>query len=188
MLSTLVRGTAQRRRGCLQSRLQLHRNAHHRTPQPTLIQPFSPLTPAFSQTDTNKLFEQYDVQKHIDELHGVVTEARARRQRGETPGADRWREDLQPREAVRGRTIPTLVRERDLLRARLAQVRCPLRKQSRFLYFDRTQMEKDNVELCSQVQENVAAQDRTDAKTAEIFALFDEVRENTLCPGCALSD
>jgi len=107
--------------------------------------------------DTNKLFEQYDVQKQIDVLHGVVTEARARRQRGETPGADRWREDLQPREAVRGRTIPTLVRERDLLRARLAQ------------------MEKENMELYGQVQENVAAQDRTDAKTAEIFAWFDEI-------------
>jgi hypothetical protein len=70
-------------------------------------------------------------------LHGVVTEARARRQRGETPGADRWREDLQPREAVRARTIPTLVRERDLLSARLAQVRRPPPENLQILQFDR---------------------------------------------------
>ena len=54
-----------------------------------------------------------------------MTDARAQRQRGETPGADRWREDLQPREAVRARTTTTLERERDVLRARLAQVRRP---------------------------------------------------------------
>ena len=55
-------------------------------------------------------------------LHGVVTDARTQRRKGETPGANRWREDLQPREAVRARTTITLERERDLLRARLAQV------------------------------------------------------------------
>ena len=76
----------------------------------------------FSQNDTNKLFEQYDVQKQVDVLHGVVTDARTQRRKGETPGANRWREDLQPREAVRARTTITLERERDLLRARLAQV------------------------------------------------------------------
>ncbi|KAF8267753.1 hypothetical protein EI94DRAFT_1579993 [Lactarius quietus] len=107
--------------------------------------------------DTNKLFEQYDVQKHIDELHGVVTEARARRQRGEPPGADLWREDLQPREAVRARTTTTLERERDMLRARLAQ------------------MEKENTELYSQIKENEAAEERTEARIAEIFAFFDEI-------------
>ena len=63
------------------------------------------------------------MQKNVDTLHRVVTEARARRQRGETPGADRWRADVQPRAAVRARTIPALERERDLLRARLAEVR-----------------------------------------------------------------
>ncbi len=83
-----------------------------------------------SKTNTNKLFEQYDVQKNVDILHQVVTEARARRQRGEIgtaggggSGADTWRADLQPRAAVRARTIPTLERERDSLRARLAEVR-----------------------------------------------------------------
>ena len=67
----------------------------------------------------------------MDILHQVVTEARARRQRGDTQsvagadtGADIWRADLQPRPAVRARTIPALERERESLRARLAEVRC----------------------------------------------------------------
>ena len=120
MLSPLVRGAAQRRRGRVQNRLELHRNTHHRT---LLLLSMPCLSFIFlTQNDTNKLFEQYDVQKQIDVLHGVVTKARARRQRGETPGADRWRGDLQPREAVRAQTTTTLERERDLLRARLAQV------------------------------------------------------------------
>ena len=36
-------------------------------------------------------------------------------------------------------------------------------------------MEKQNMELYQEVRENVAAQERADAKTAEIFAFFDEV-------------
>jgi hypothetical protein len=36
-------------------------------------------------------------------------------------------------------------------------------------------MERDNMELYQEVQENVAAQNRADTKTAEIFAFFDEV-------------
>jgi len=36
-------------------------------------------------------------------------------------------------------------------------------------------MEKENVELYQEVQENVAVQNRVDGKTAEIFAFFDEV-------------
>jgi hypothetical protein len=82
------------------------------------------------KTNTNKLFEQYDVQKNVDILHQVVTEARARRRHGEAgsaggtgTGVDSWRADLQPRVAVRARTIPALERERDSLRARLAEVR-----------------------------------------------------------------
>ena len=89
----------------------------------------------FNKDNTNKLFEEYDVQKNLDTLHRVVTEARERRQRGEQPGAgggtgtgtgkkkDLWRADLQPRAAVRAQTVPALERERDALRARLADVR-----------------------------------------------------------------
>jgi len=146
MFPALVRGAAQRRRGRLQHRLELSRNAHRRTSNA-----FFPSLPSFlfhslfagivvvnvKKTGTNKLYEEYDVQKNLDTLHRVVTEARARRRRGETdtdtdPGGssssnnnlkDRWRADLQPRAAMRARTVPVLERERDSLRARLADVR-----------------------------------------------------------------
>jgi hypothetical protein len=36
-------------------------------------------------------------------------------------------------------------------------------------------MERENMELYQEVQENVAAQNRADPKTAEIFAFFEEV-------------
>ena len=54
-------------------------------------------------------------------MHAVVTEARTRRHAGEAPGPDTWKADLNPRSAVRARTIPVLEGERDELRARLAQ-------------------------------------------------------------------
>jgi len=41
-------------------------------------------------------------------------------------------------------------------------------------------MEKENMELYQGVQENVAAQNRADEKTAEIFAFFDEVWHRVL--------
>jgi len=72
------------------------------------------------------------VQKNLDTLHQVVTEARARRQQQRQQGSDSsdagggkdiWRAELQPRAVVRARMIPALERERDLLRARLADVR-----------------------------------------------------------------
>jgi hypothetical protein len=37
-------------------------------------------------------------------------------------------------------------------------------------------VERENTELYREVQENVAVQGKADAKTAEIFAFFDEVR------------
>ena len=96
------------------------------SPSPPARVTFSPFWGWKHKTNTNKLFEQYDVQKNVDILHQVVTEARARRQRGETVDGstrvDGWRADLQPRAAVRARTIPALERERDSLRARLAEV------------------------------------------------------------------
>ena len=46
-------------------------------------------------------------------------------------------------------------------------------------------MEKENMELHEEVRENVAAQERADAKAAEIFAFFDEVRASCfVCCAC----
>jgi len=111
-------------------------------------------------TNTNKLYEQYDVQKNVDILHQVVTEARGRRQTVSDARADTWCADLQPRTAARARTILSLERERDSLRTRLAE------------------MEKETMELHQELQESVAAQNRAVAKKAEIFAFFDEIYAN----------
>ena len=67
------------------------------------------------------MFKKYNVKENLDNLHAVVTAARARKQ-ADYDGKDVWREDLQPRAAVRARTIPLLEQERDRLRAELAQV------------------------------------------------------------------
>ena len=67
------------------------------------------------------MFKKYNVKENLDNLHAVVTAARARKQ-ADYDSKDVWREDLQPRAAVRARTIPLLERERDRLRAELAQV------------------------------------------------------------------
>ena len=50
---------------------------------------------------------------------GVVTDARARKQRGEMEGKDVWKEALEPRTAARARTIPVLESEVDKLKATL---------------------------------------------------------------------
>ena len=79
----------------------------------------TPLT----QNACDELFVRYNAKDNIDRLHAVVTEARERKQRGEPPGPDTWRPNLEPRNAVRARTIPILREEKATLEERLAQVR-----------------------------------------------------------------
>ncbi|KAI6122294.1 hypothetical protein EV401DRAFT_1952141 [Pisolithus croceorrhizus] len=66
-----------------------------------------------------RLFKDFNVRENINTLHAVVTEARARKQRGEVDRKDLWREDLDPRAAVRARTIPVLQAERERLKETL---------------------------------------------------------------------
>jgi len=98
------------------------------------------------------------VKHNIDILHAVVTEARARKQRGEI-GNDVWREDLQPRVAVRARTVPLLEKEAARLRASLEE------------------MEKENMQLQAQLQRNVQDHQEADDKTMELLDILDEVYE-----------
>jgi len=115
------------------------------------------------------LFEEYNLQHNIDILHAVVTEARARKQlqqqQGDETGKDVevgkdvWREDLQPRAAVRARTIPLLENEAARLRATLEE------------------MENRNINLQSQIQKNVKERKEIDDKTTELLDILDEVYE-----------
>ena len=74
-----------------------------------------------AQDNCEELFKKYNVKDNLDNLHAVVTAARARKQT-EYEAKDVWRDDLQPRAAVRARTIPVLEKERDRLRTEFAQV------------------------------------------------------------------
>ncbi|TFY66329.1 hypothetical protein EVG20_g4757 [Dentipellis fragilis] len=107
-------------------------------------------------TQCNELFATYDVKNNVDKLHEVVTEARARKRRGET-GKDVWREDLDPRSAVRARVVPVLEAERDRLKDQLAKMR------------------KQNLELQKTVLTHAKERKEVDEKTAEILEFIDEV-------------
>lgn len=74
------------------------------------------------QASCETLFEDLRVRENINALHAVVTEARARKERGELDGKDVWREDLDPRAAVRARTVLVLQAEVEQLRASLKKV------------------------------------------------------------------
>ncbi|EIW58256.1 uncharacterized protein TRAVEDRAFT_58600 [Trametes versicolor FP-101664 SS1] len=101
-----------------------------------------------------ELFKKYNVKENLDNLHAVVNAARARRQTG-YDGRDVWREDLQPRGAVRARTVPLLEMERDRLRAELSQ------------------LTEENSELQSQMHRNVQAKEEADADAAKLLDVLD---------------
>ncbi|KAI0694654.1 hypothetical protein C8T65DRAFT_51552 [Cerioporus squamosus] len=101
------------------------------------------------------LFKKYNVKENLDNLHAVVTAARARKQSGYV-GKDVWREDLQPRAAVRARTIPLLEQERDRLRAELAQLTA------------------ENSGLQSEMERNVRAKEEADREAARLLDVLDK--------------
>jgi len=99
------------------------------------------------------------VKHKIDILHAVVTEARARKQSGEI-GNDVWKEDLEPRAAVRAKTVPLLEKEAARLRATLEE------------------MEKENMQLQAQLQRNEQEHKEADDKAMELLDILDKVYEN----------
>ncbi|OCH91382.1 hypothetical protein OBBRIDRAFT_728873 [Obba rivulosa] len=105
-----------------------------------------------------ELFKQFEVKKNLDNLHAVVTEARSRKQAGYT-GKDVWREDLAPKAAVRARTVPLLEKERDRLAAELKQ------------------LDEENLELQSTMQNNVQAREEVDDQTSQLLGLLEEAYE-----------
>ena len=79
------------------------------------------LTRVTLQDTTKDILDSYGAAQAIDTLHGVVSLARERHKKGESP-KEVWRADLAPRAAVRARTIPLLQRERDRMQAVLQEV------------------------------------------------------------------
>ncbi|KII87251.1 hypothetical protein PLICRDRAFT_42888 [Plicaturopsis crispa FD-325 SS-3] len=103
--------------------------------------------------------EAYAFRENIDILHAVVTEARERRRRAEHGSKDVWRETLQPREAIRARTVPLLISERDKLRAWLKE------------------LEEENRGLQAQVVANVRSREGVDAKADVLLGIIDDAYE-----------
>ncbi|KAI0832133.1 hypothetical protein BC628DRAFT_1351815 [Trametes gibbosa] len=115
----------------------------------------SRLETSITQENCEELFKKYNVKENLDNLHAVVSTARTRRQTG-YDGSDIWREDLPPRAAVRARTVPMLEKERDRLRAELAQ------------------LTEENNKLHHQMQLNVRAKDDADADATKLLDTLDK--------------
>ena len=81
------------------------------------------MTDTASQDACDQLFVKYDAKDNIDKMHAVVIEAKEREKAGQLPGPDTWRPNLEPRTAVRARTIPLLRNAKAELEERLAAVR-----------------------------------------------------------------
>ncbi|KZT25125.1 hypothetical protein NEOLEDRAFT_1133875 [Neolentinus lepideus HHB14362 ss-1] len=107
----------------------------------------------------DELLGEYNAKEKIDILHAVVTEARTRRQRGgeELTRKDLWREDLQPRQAVRSRTIPVLEHEVERLKKTLKE------------------LEERNLRLQSQIEANVRARKKADDQVAQLLDVVDQI-------------
>ncbi|KAF8557080.1 hypothetical protein OG21DRAFT_1482509 [Imleria badia] len=105
------------------------------------------------------LFKDFNVRDSINVLHRVVTDARSRKQCGETEAEDIWKEDLEPRAAVRARIVPVLESEVEKLKATLQSA----------------SLEEENQASFEQMKSNVQRQREADAKTAELLEIFDEV-------------
>ncbi|KIM57225.1 hypothetical protein SCLCIDRAFT_1219691 [Scleroderma citrinum Foug A] len=103
------------------------------------------------------LFKDFDVRENINILHAVVTEARNRKQREEVDRPDLWREDLDPRAAVRARTVPILQAEAERLRATLKK------------------FEEENVELYEETQKYIEKERKATEGIQELMKLIDDV-------------
>jgi len=71
-----------------------------------------------------------------------------------------WKEDLEPRAAVRAKTVPLLEKEAARLRATLEE------------------MEKENMQLQAQLQRNEQEHKEADDKAMELLDILDKVYEN----------
>ncbi|KAI6148929.1 hypothetical protein BKA82DRAFT_4142824 [Pisolithus tinctorius] len=93
-----------------------------------------------------RLFKDYSVRENINTLHAVVTEARAGKQRAEVDRKDLWKEDLDPRGAVRAHMVPVLQAERERLKETLHQA--SIEAMSRGSSSDaKWQLEEENIVL-----------------------------------------
>ncbi|KZT43240.1 hypothetical protein SISSUDRAFT_1116602 [Sistotremastrum suecicum HHB10207 ss-3] len=111
------------------------------------------------EKDAEDILQAYGAPAAIDTLHQVVTEARERKKSGYT-GKDVWKPDLEPRAAVRARTIPVLENERDRLLATLQE------------------LESDNEEMMARLQKLTTESDEADANAKKLLDTLDKTVES----------
>ncbi|KAI6141164.1 hypothetical protein BKA82DRAFT_4203183 [Pisolithus tinctorius] len=104
-----------------------------------------------------RLFKDYSVRENINTLHAVVTEARAGKQRAEVDRKDLWKEDLDPRGAVRAHMVPVLQAERERLKETLHQ------------------LEEENIVLYEETVKNAQSDRKAKERIQELLKHADEV-------------
>ncbi|THH27684.1 hypothetical protein EUX98_g6505 [Antrodiella citrinella] len=108
----------------------------------------------------DELLVQFNIKENLDKVQTVVSEAKARKKQQEPyEGHDLWREDLQPRAAVRARTIPLLEKERDRLKEMLIE------------------LDEGNLKLQAEMQANVRAREEADAEATALLDILEQLRE-----------
>ncbi|KAJ7836952.1 hypothetical protein B0H13DRAFT_186599 [Mycena leptocephala] len=111
-----------------------------------------------TKRDLENLFQEYDLQNNIDILDKMVSEAKARKASGNI-GPNVWTENLQPRSAVCGRTIPILEAQAKRLRESLAE------------------LEAENLTLISELEGKVGELYGLETRTIGILDKIDETHE-----------
>ncbi|KAJ6581456.1 hypothetical protein B0H19DRAFT_1251675 [Mycena capillaripes] len=111
-----------------------------------------------NKRDLEKLFQEYDLQNNIDILDKMVSEAKARKASGNI-GPNVWTENLHPRSAVCGRTIPILDAQVKRLRESLAE------------------LEAENLALISELEGKVNEIDGYETRTSRILDEIDKTDE-----------
>ncbi|EIN09406.1 hypothetical protein PUNSTDRAFT_133198 [Punctularia strigosozonata HHB-11173 SS5] len=112
--------------------------------------------------NSKDVLAKYNLKDNLDELHAIITEARARRKAREAgtltddDEKDVWRPDLPPRTATVARVVPLLEREKERMLKELAE------------------MEEGNLALQAELQANVTELEKTDDDVNELLAAYDE--------------
>jgi hypothetical protein len=107
-------------------------------------------------------------------MHSVVNEAKERDKAGVTPGSDTWRPNLEPRTAVRARTIPVLRKAKKEYEQKLAEVSI-VGYNSKHDADCRMQMERENRELQAQILKNTREIKANEKTRDQMLSNLDEV-------------
>lgn len=88
-----------------------------------------------------------------------------------------WREDIQPKTAVRARVVPLLEEERDTLRARLQEVRLVLIRRCWIvvLIVCLVQFEAENLRLQEELERTRGQKQEVEDQTVEMLDQLEEV-------------